>query len=305
MNHTLRKQQTHHLDKNAFIDAHLHLYPPERLSALIRWIHGFFPEHPVPKDATLEDVLTDLRDHRYQNFVALVFALEPEESKRLNAFIAEMAAKIHGLVPFGCVHLEDDSPATIAEDAIQHLNLAGLKFHPMVQRFDPWDRRLFGVYERMNEWRKPIYVHTGFDDWYGYHLPDSSLKSLLCTYPDIPFVFSHMIIPKLDLAFEFAEEFPNLYLDATNVFGTIAMLRRMDSEMPGLDLEIAREGMERWCERIMFGTDHPAGIGSIEDIINDLRDFGLSRKAESEILHGTASRFLHKHCAGYYVPSRQ
>lgn len=267
-------------------------------------MHSFFPDHPVPKDATLEDVLADLQKHGYKNFVALVFALEPGESRQLNTFIAEMAAKVPGLVPFGCVHVDDDCPETIAEEAIQGLGLAGLKFHPMVQRFDPWDSRLFGVYERLNEWRKPIYIHTGFDDWYGYHLPDSSLKSILSISPDIPFVFSHMLIPNLALAFEFADEFPHVYLDATNVFGTIAMFRRMDSELPGLDLDIARDGMERLCERIMFGTDHPAGMGSIERIIQDLRDFGLSPKAESEILHGTASRFLLKHCAGYYLPER-
>jgi predicted TIM-barrel fold metal-dependent hydrolase len=247
----------------------------------------------------VEDVLADLRDHEYKNFVALVFALQPQESKQLNAFIADMAMKVPGLVPFGCVHLDDVSPETVAEEAIRQKRLAGLKFHPMVQRFDPWDEKLFGVYERMNEWRKPIYIHTGFDDWYGFHLPNSSLRSLMSTYPDIPFVFSHMLIPNLALAFEFADEFPQLYLDATNVFGTIAMVGKMDTEMPGLDLDVAREGMERLCARIMFGTDHPAGMGSIESIVQDLRSFDLSPKAESEILHGTASRFLHKHCADY------
>jgi len=267
-------------------------------------MHEFFPDHPVPKSATLEDVLSDIKEHRYSNFVALVFALEPEESRHLNTFIAGMAAQVPGLIPFGCVHRDDESPEAVAEDAILRLGLAGLKFHPMVQKFDPSDPKLFGVYERMNEWRRPIYIHTGFDDWYGYHLPNSSLESLLRTYPDITFVFSHMLIPRLDLAFEFAEEFPNLYLDATNVFGTIAMVGRMNSELPGLDLEVAREGMERWCERIMFGTDHPAGMGTIESIVQDLRDFGLSPKAESEILHGTAYRFLQAHCAQYLLPEK-
>jgi predicted TIM-barrel fold metal-dependent hydrolase len=295
------QHQTQHPANGTFIDAHLHLYPPKRLSALIRWMHSFFPDHPVPKDATLGDVLGDLEQHGYKNFVALVFALKPGESKELNTFIAEMAESVSGLVPFGCVHVDDTAPETIVGNAIQRLGLAGLKFHPMVQRFDPWDPRLFTVFERMNAWRKPIYVHTGFDDWYGYHLPVASLKSLLSTYPDIPFVFSHMLMPNLALAFELADEFSNLYLDATNVFGTIAMFRRMDSVPPGLDLEAARAGTERLCERILFGTDHPAGMGSIGNIIQDVRDFGLSPNAELEILYGTASRFLHKHCSRYCV----
>ena len=287
-----------------FLDAHVHLYPPERLSGLIRWIHGFFPDHPVPKDATLDDVLSDLRQHEYEDFVALVFPMEPGESKRLNAFIAEIADTVPGLIPFGCVHKDDTSPVVAVEEAILQLGLAGLKFHPMVQRFDPWDSKLFGVYERMNEWRKPIYVHTGFDDWYGYNLPESSLRSLLRTYPGIPFVFCHMIFPKLNLAFALVEEFPNLYLDATNVFGTIALFRQMGPEAPELDLDGIREGMERHCRRIMFGTDHPAGMGSIGRILEDFHAFGLSPESERQILNATASRFLQQHCSMHRKPRR-
>jgi hypothetical protein len=267
-------------------------------------MHSFFPDHPVPKDSTLDDVLSDLQRQEYDSFVALVFALEPGESQELNAFIAGLKSSLPGLIPFGCVHRDDPSPEHIAEEAILGLGLAGLKLHPMVQRFDPWDRRLFGVYSLMNKWRKPIYIHTGFDEWYGYYLPNESLKSLLRTYPDIPFVFAHMLFPRLDFAFELAAEFPNLYLDATNVFGTIAMFRRMGSEAPELNLDEAREGMERWCDRMMFGTDHPAGMGSIEQILRDFHDFGLSRAAETRILHETAHRFLIDHCSAHYNPMR-
>ena len=291
-----------HDRNNRFLDAHMHLYPPERLSGLIRWMHNFFPDHPVPKDSTLDDVLSDLREHEYEEFVALVFALEPEESRRLNAFIAELAGDVSGMIPFGCVHKDDASPEAVVEEAILHLGLAGLKFHPMVQRFDPWDSILFGVYERMDEWRKPIYVHTGFDDWYGYNLPESSLRSLLRTYPGIPFVFCHMIFPRLTLAFELAEEFPNLYLDATNVFGSIALYQQMGFETLPLDLDAARGGMERHSRRIMFGTDHPAGMGSIDRILKDFHSFGLSPDSAHHILHGTASAFLQEHCPEHCRP---
>jgi predicted TIM-barrel fold metal-dependent hydrolase len=289
-----------HSRNNQFLDAHVHLYPERRLSGLIRWMHSFFPEHPVPKEASLDDVLSDLRRHEYGHFVALVFSIEPEESSRLNAFIGEMAATVPGLIPFGCVHVADASPVAVVEEAMLRRGLAGLKFHPMVQRFDPWDSALFGVYERMDEWRKPIYIHTGFDEWYGYSLPESSLRSLLRTYPGIPFVFCHMVFPKLGFAFELVDEFPNLYLDATNVFGAIALYRRMNMEMAGLDLDEAREGMERRCDRIMFGTDHPAGMGSIEGILEDFRDFGLSPAVSTQILLGTASSFLNSHCSEHY-----
>jgi predicted TIM-barrel fold metal-dependent hydrolase len=287
---------------HTFLDAHLHLYPPKRLSGLIRWMHSFFPTHPVPKDATLDDVLEDLRQHDYRNFVALVFPLKPEESPSLNSFIAEMATRTPGLVPFGCVHVSDSSPAAVVEDAVLRLKVAGLKFHPMVQRFDPCDSRLFPVFERMDEWRKPIYIHTGFDDWYGFNLPVKSLRTLLGRFPNIPFVFCHMLFPKVRTAFELLEEFPNLHLDATNVFGTIALFRQtLADEMPELDLDECREEMELHCRRIMFGTDHPAGMGDIQQILDDAYAFGLSENANSYLLQKTAAAFLSEHCATYCI----
>ena len=304
-NRVASSSTTGHPEHKFFIDAHVHLYPSKRLGGLIRWMHGFFPDHPVPIDSTLDDVLSDLRKHNYGSFVALAFSLEPEESRQLNEFMAKMAENNPGMAPFGCVHRDDDSPSVVVEYAIRELRLAGLKFHPMVQRFDPWDKKLFGVYERMNEWRRPIYIHTGFDDWYGFHLPESSFRSLLRTYPDIPFVFSHMIFPKLGLAFDLVEEFPNLYLDATNVPGTIMLFRRTGTPVPELDMDEACEGMERWADRIMFGTDHPAGMGSIERILSDFHDLGLGPEAESKILSGTASRFLQEHCPEYFTPPAQ
>ena len=82
-------------NENGFLDAHLHLYPPKRLAGLIKWMHGFFPDHPVPPEATLDDVLADLREHGYGAFVALVFPLSPGESEDLNSFIAAMAERVH------------------------------------------------------------------------------------------------------------------------------------------------------------------------------------------------------------------
>ncbi|GAB4348893.1 MAG: hypothetical protein Kow0099_31680 [Candidatus Abyssubacteria bacterium] len=286
----------HSTTTDGFLDAHLHLYPQKRLSGLIRWMHSFFPDHPVPMDATLDDVLCDLRRHSYTTFVALVYPLVPGESKWLNSFISDLARAIPGMVPFGCVHRDDDSPRVIVEDAIDRLGLAGLKFHPMVQHFDPWDSRLFGVYDVMNERRRPIYIHTGFDEWYGYHLPDHSLEMLLQRYPDITFVFCHMLFPRLERAFALLREYPNLYLDATNVFGTIALFRKTGTDLQGLDIAKVREEIERHCRRIMLGTDHPAGMGSIGTILDEFHEFGLSREAESHIMRTTASTFLKSTC---------
>jgi hypothetical protein len=35
-------------------DCHVHLRPRRRLAGLMKWMHGFYPEHPIPRDVTLE-----------------------------------------------------------------------------------------------------------------------------------------------------------------------------------------------------------------------------------------------------------
>ncbi len=36
------------------IDCHVHLLPRRRLAGLMKWMHSFYPQHPVPRDVTLE-----------------------------------------------------------------------------------------------------------------------------------------------------------------------------------------------------------------------------------------------------------
>jgi hypothetical protein len=35
-----------------FVDCHVHLLPPRRLAGLLKWMHDFYPAHPIPVKVT-------------------------------------------------------------------------------------------------------------------------------------------------------------------------------------------------------------------------------------------------------------
>lgn len=283
----------------SWIDAHVHLLPKERLAGLMRWIHRAFPDHPVPLDTTLEQNLDDLRRAGVRLCFNLMFSLSPGEAPALNRFSAAVAREHPWVVPFGCVHPEEEEPLAVVEEAIEGLGLAGLKFHPMVQRADPWAERMRPVYAWMEEKRKPIFFHSGFDEWYGHWVPTASFVNILSSYPGLPVVIAHMLFPRFDEAFDLLERFPQVTFDLTNVLGALKLGANARGGEPLSEAALLREGLERWSERVMLGTDHPAGMGDVETILRDLRDFGLSAGATENLLHGAAERFIERHLCGY------
>lgn len=52
------------------------------------------------------------------------------------------------------------------------------------------------------------------------------------------------------------------------------------------------EGIGPHSERIMFGTDHPAGSGTLEEIDRTLDRVGLGESVRERLVGGTAERFV-------------
>ena len=55
---------------------------------------------------------------------------------------------------------------------------------------------------------------------------------------------------------------------------------------------------ETFPDRIMFGSDHPAGMGSLAQIYQDFYNFGLSERAQRALLGETARRLVEQVAPG-------
>jgi predicted TIM-barrel fold metal-dependent hydrolase len=248
----------------ARVDPHVHLLPDARTAGLMRWLHRALPGVAIPADITAERALGDLRAAGGKTFVNLLFPLREGEAEELHRYGAALAEREPGLICVAGVHVDDPDPESVLRHAIEDHGMRGLKLHPMVQRFSPGHPALTPAIAALAEYALPMYVHTGFDEWYGWGYDLAELERIAERHPQIPLVLCHCAFPRLDWAAQMARSHPQVWLDLTNVFGSIA---RAPAGPLRADLERGVEGLlEAAPDRIFFGTDYPAAMGSLDQL---------------------------------------
>jgi predicted TIM-barrel fold metal-dependent hydrolase len=108
-------------------------------------------------------------------------------------------------------------------------------------------------------------------------------------------VFAHMLYPNFALAVELLEENENLYFDITNVMG---YLKKEAFDHENIEIEktvpFFENTVNRFSNRIMFGSEHPIGTGSIEEVYDDIKYFDISAQAKADIFFNTAFNFVER-----------
>jgi predicted TIM-barrel fold metal-dependent hydrolase len=275
-----------------FYDCHTHLFPIGRMAGLMRWIHRAIPDFGVPIDISADQAVLDLRASGAVRWANLLFPIAGGEATALHSFGAALADRVPEITPFGGVHVADPDPLEVVEEAIDGFGMAGLKFHPMVQRFDPWDDRLAPVLAYLERRGRPIFIHTGYDEWYGHHLDRAGLEGMLATYRGLPVILPHLGFPDLTWAFRLADRFPQVWLDLTNVPGSFAWTGHdSDDDL----LQTLFDGVERHSGRVLMGTDYPVGMGNLEEILRQYRSVGLTDSQLENIMVTTTRAFFDRY----------
>jgi uncharacterized protein len=283
------------------IDSHVHVLPPRRLRGLVRWLKRAYPAHPVAEDVTAAEILTDLRAAGVTHFFNLAYPIAEIETESLNDFNARFCADTPGAIPFASLHQDTPDKAGVAQRALAR-GFIGFKFHPFVQRFDPWDARMGPLYAAMEDAGRPVIFHTGFELFYGQPMPVAELINLVQRHPRLPLVFVHMAFPELETVFAAMADYPELYLDATNVLACFREEYRPMLKLFGRDmgmLDVLAEGLERFRGRIMYGSDHPAGMGSYRQIWDDVAPLPVSDEVKQDLRGGAAQAFIERFAPGF------
>jgi uncharacterized protein len=285
-----------------FIDSHVHILPEKRLRGLMRWIKRSFPGHPVAPDIGERQILADLAGRGVTHFFNMAYPLKQEETDPLNQWNLDFCRKTPGAIAVASMHQDTGNKAGLARRLLETGAFLGFKFHPFVQRFDPWDRRMTPLYDFLEEVRRPLFIHTGFEDFYGLSMPVSELEGMMKRHPRLPLVLVHMAFPEIEWAFRMLDEYPDLYLDATNVLALFRpVFRPLAQAIPDGDrvMDMIVEGMATRPERIMFGSDHPAGMGGIEDIHRDLDSLPIPEEARTAIRSHTPRALVERFLPGF------
>lgn len=278
------------------------MMPPERTAGLVRWIQKAFPGHPARQDITPDEMLSDLRSVGITNAFNFVFPLREEETEPLNLFNMEIGRRYPQLVPFGSLHVETPRKDEVAERCILEHGLAGIKLHPYAQRFEVFCPEFEPLYRKLDELGKPLFVHTGFDAFYGRTQDLDCLRDMLEKYPRMDVVLVHSLFPRLRLARELVSSYEQVWLDMTNSLSMVLWHRRLPPEQwtdhfgdePEAEMECFEPLVEDFSERILFGTDHPVGMGTVRQIYADLDSFGFDEEVSSNLTGGSALALLKK-----------
>lgn len=277
--------------------------PQYRLDGLSYWLGRAFPCHPLAnKKITKECVLNGLYGNDVEYFFNFVFPIKSAETDNLNLFNLNFSMENNRVIPFGSVHVEDEGKKKIVDRCILKYGFFGFKLHPYVQGFSPADERLFTVYERLEELSKPINIHTGFDEYYPKIVAPITLammEGLIKRFSKLIFILPHMFYPRLEEAVYLLETYENVYIDVTNIASAIFL-----DEQKGINRDILRETfnntLDRYCERIAFGSDNPCGMSDVDTIYEDFYSFKLTERVKREILFKTPCRII-----GMELPARK
>ncbi len=274
------------------IDTHVHIYPPERQYKLIKWIKKSFPEHSVRDNVTPEEIMKDLEGFGISRMINLVYPLSPDETESLNEFNSNLCKSYDNIHGFASILPQNKEKEIIIKKAFYDLGLIGLKFHPFIQRIDIRDPAMEEVWDICEESDRPVFLHTGYETFYNRKLKPACVRDILNRHPELNLVISHACFPDLHSAFQMARDFAGVYIDLTNVPGSIPYFQ---ANFGGKNLRsLLLEGIKEFRGRVFFGTDHPVGMGSVEEIFNQFQDLNLDNNDYSILTYEAADSFLEK-----------
>lgn len=302
-----------------WIDPHVHILPPRRMAGLVRWVRKFTPGFPVSEGITPEEIVATLRESGIRLFFNLVFPLWEEETEDLNRFNRDLCAGIPEAVPFGSLHIETPDKERETRCCIEEYGFLGMKLHPYAQRFPAFGERMRPMFEVLDEHRRPLLVHTGFDAFYGMYMDLERMEATLREYPGMQLVAVHALFPRFRLAHRLLSEYENFWLDMTNSISCMRIYEdlkaKRDHLLPGyesLEVEGVEENhpwfyrlFEDFSYRILYGTDFPVGFGYHPALWEDLRYFGFGERVERDLLGEAARNFLERCGFGHLLPPRQ
>lgn len=139
--------------------------------------------------------------------------------------------------------------------AVRKLELKALKLHPQLQAFHPSDPKLEPLWEKVQEFRLPVIVHTGTSGL-GAGAPGGDgiqldfarpihLDAVAARHPQIPFICAHAGWPWHEELIAMSLHKANVYIDLS---GWLAKY---------LPESVLRYANSRLQDKVLFGSDYP------------------------------------------------
>ncbi len=183
---------------------------------------------------------------------------------------------------------KDKAAIEEAKRAIKQLRMLGFHFHPIMGHFSVDDRRLYPLWETINELQVPVMVDVGTTGMGAgmpgglgailRHAHPAAIDRLAADFPDLSIVAAHpgwpwteemiaVALHKGNVSWELSGWSPKYFPDA-----------------------LKRDIKGRLKDKIMFGSDYPSI--AYDRLFREWGELGYSDDLMEKIFHGNAERIL-------------
>ena len=249
------------------MDFHVHLFPDRLFDAIRRQFvadYGWNVLHQL----YWRESLAYLRERGVGTAVYSNYAHRPGIARGLNDWNLNILAETPNLYCFAAFHPEDDDGLAMAAALLDHPRILGFKLQLLVQRFFPDDERLFPLYELVMEKGKRLLFHVGTGPVGNEFVGIVPFRRLLARYPGLPTIVAHMGALEYGAFGELLADHPQIRMDTAFSF-----LPRLGSMF-----DLGADFLERYRERILYGSDFPNILFPREDEIDTLLSLDLSQE---------------------------
>ena len=175
-----------------------------------------------------------------------------------------------------------------ARHAIHNLKMLGFHFHPIIGHFAVNDRRLYPLFELINETRAPVMIDVGTTGMGAgmpggmgsklRHAHPAAIDELAADFPDLTIIAAHPGWPWVD-------EMTAVALHKGNVFWELS---GWAPKYFPTQLKLDIRG--RLKDKIMFGSDYPSIPHA--RLLREWNELGYADDVMERVFHGNAERVL-------------
>ena len=264
------------------IDFHVHLFPDGFFNAIWR----YFEEKLAVKiryKLHYRESVAYLRERGVGHIVYSNYAHRKGVARVLNDWNLRVLDEIPDLYCFAAYHPDDDDAPAAAAKLLDHPKILGFKLQLVVQQLSPCDNRLFPLYEMLIERKKRLLLHVGTGPVRASALVGAEhFKRLLDRYPDLPANIPHMGGLEFEAFLGLLDRHPGLYLDTSYSFVPQTPYR----------FNLGNDCLERYKDRILYGSDFPNLIHTREDEIEHLLHLDLSGDFYANVFRDNGCRLI-------------
>jgi uncharacterized protein len=268
----------------AIIDFHVHLFPDKGFEAI--WNYFAAQGTAVRYRYYSRQCLEYLSHQGVETVVFSNYAHKKGIAEPMNEWNIGLLDRFPGLYCFAAYHPDDPGALTYAEEMLRHPRVVGLKLHFQVQQIYPQDPRLFPLYELVIEKGKRLLLHVGNGPTGNAFVGLGHFQKVLDRYPQLPANIPHMGCYEFKPFLELTEEHPHLYLDTAFTFWP---------DQP-FSFDLSPDHLEKYQDRIIYGSDFPNVILPREGEIENLLSFGLPETVYRKIFYTNGRRLLDEAC---------